>query len=204
MQSVAAYEDWIETSKKINGLWPEWEATDAERELFEGKLRNLDQSRLRKAIDEAYLESRFRRPTLGKFLAHYRGMRSDVVRTPDVTPQDQTASGREVAEMRGDLLELSADQISQHLDAGLQRLAVWKADGISAPGAAARTALAAEAPQFGLDPAIWPELLVGFVWCAMEQAAKTVGMKPYEGKRPPKPTQLVNPEQEITDGEIPF
>ena len=73
MTNQASIDQWNETAAVIDGLYPEWSATDEERSVFERRLRPLRQTVLQEAIRNAYVTAygSGRRPKLSMKLGSF-------------------------------------------------------------------------------------------------------------------------------------
>ncbi len=63
-------------AEQLQGLWPQWDATDAELQVWMSDLATLDYAAARAAAQACFREqgANYHRPVLGKFLAKARAL----------------------------------------------------------------------------------------------------------------------------------
>ena len=177
MTDVSTNLDWSATKALLGGLWPRWEPTEPERDLWAEKFRGLHQSALRSAMKEHKVEptrpgvSKLV-PDIGTILRLYHAERASVRgprhRAPQLTDEEIADVALDVADMRAELEALPYWKLDTALTAAFPRYVIFKTGCIRAkPDELERRCADAKA---GIPDEItkWPDDLVGFVWAALQ------------------------------------
>ncbi len=150
--TLAALSDWHDTWALVRGLWPKWEPTKEQADLWEDTLRPLSQERVRRAAKSA-ATGRWREPVIDDVVNKYRGINVKTSQHAYTKPPHTMAEANaEVADMRRDLLKLDAEQLARGVTEAQPNLEMLGelCSGVDLA-----------------DPATWPNGLVGFVWAAV-------------------------------------
>ena len=151
--TLSTIDDWNDTWALIRGLWPKWEPTSQQSELWEDSLRPLSQERVRRAVKSAASSARWKDPAISTVAEKYHGAVKRNVSQHKFTepPYTMAEVNAEAADMRRELLELDADTLAHGVEAARPNLEML---GRAVGGVDIA------------DPATWPNGLVGFVWAA--------------------------------------
>jgi len=153
--TLATIDAWNDTWALIRGLWPKWEPTDEQHDLWEDSLRPLSQERARRAV-KATATARWREPTIDDIIEKYRGANAKSAQHQYTGPPYTMAEANaEVADMRRELMDLDGDSLAAAVKGARANLEM----------------LGKRYNNFdATDASTMPHGLVGFVWAANQEA----------------------------------
>ena len=96
----ATKDEWDTTWTLITGLWPKWEPTEQQRQLWEDELRPRHQPELRKAVKRCAVESRWREPSISSIAAVRASMPHTNTHSYAGPPYTMDQARQEIADMR--------------------------------------------------------------------------------------------------------
>ena len=109
--------DWQTTWTLITGLWPKWQPSTQQKELWEDELRPMQQIPLRKAIKQCAVKSKWREPALVNIASARQAKPMTNTHSYSSSPHTQAEADQEVGEMRADLLALDAETLAHAVEA---------------------------------------------------------------------------------------
>ena len=145
--------DWETTWTLISGLWPKWQPSTQQKELWEDELRPMQQIPLRKAIKQCAVKSKWREPALVNIASARQAKPMTNTHSYRGPPHTKEQELQIVAEMRSDLLALDAETLTRAM----------KAESAIVPVAFVGRR------NDGSDVKAWTNGRVGFVWAAAQQ-----------------------------------
>ena len=154
MPHYSTIDDWNDTWTLITGLWPKWQPTEQQRQLWEDELRPMQQASLRKAIKQCATNSKWREPALVNIASARQAKVATNTHAYKEPPYTMAQANQEVADMRAELLALDAETLA---------LAVANAQAVVPSSMVATTAYADDVKS-------WPNGRVGFVWAAHQDS----------------------------------
>lgn len=160
--------EWIETFGLAKQLWPSWDPTDAQGQVWQSKLAHRNPQAVRAAIADAMAEHPVAAPRLAwvvdKLKAASPKSRRDQY---SFALGEHESRDQEQDRMRAELARLQPGSLRGAFDAAVPAmLLVTTGRKMPAPGRELPDALWR---RHGSDVSEWPPMLVGLVWAAAQQ-----------------------------------
>lgn len=179
MTNLATPEQWAETLKLVDGLWPKWEPTEEERALWRRRLRGLNQPRLRGAVEEHRMQPprpgvSQANPNIGEILKLFRGQGNTISGTrkrgPSLTDAQIYQVEREREDMLDELLELEPAPLIEAMTCAFPHYMIFQTGCFDVPKETLERRCADAASNIPTDPRRWPPDLIGFTWAQRQGA----------------------------------
>ena len=157
---------FLATWDYVKELWPSWDATKAQKKLWEKRLTGRGQTAVREALEQVASERTTSYPRLGWVLQILKGKTPlrDTTTRFEVTDEDIREVIVEEADIIDTLIGLPRDYLDELLVEGLIAYLIYEVGALISDMPRLRVAAKENAKNIPEDVASWDPMLRGLVW----------------------------------------